>query len=121
QPYLYLRTTPDRRVIIGGLDEPFRDPKRRDRLLARKTQQLTKRFQELMPEVPFIPEYNWCGTFGSTPDGLPYIDRDPLSGAWFVLGMGGNGITFSRIGAVIVRDAILGRPNADARLFRFDR
>ncbi|MFT3884273.1 MAG: FAD-dependent oxidoreductase [Flavobacteriales bacterium] len=121
QPYLYMRTTPDRRVLLGGLDEPFRDPKRRDRLLERKIRHLTRSFQRLMPDVPFTPEFSWCGTFGSTPDGLPYIDRDPRTGAWFVLGMGGNGITFSHTGAMIVRNAILGKPDADARLFRFDR
>lgn len=121
RPYLYLRTTPDRRAIIGGLDEPFRDPSRRDALLGRKTRLLHKRFQRLFPQLPFAPEYAWCGTFGSTPDGLPYIDRDPRLGAWFVLGMGGNGITFSFIGARLVRNALLGRHDPDADLFRFDR
>jgi glycine/D-amino acid oxidase-like deaminating enzyme len=121
RPYLYLRTTPDRRVIVGGMDEPFRDPKRRDALLNKKTQRLTRAVNALMPSVPFAPEYAWCGTFGSTKDGLPYIGRDPGTGLWFVLGMGGNGMTFSQIGAHIVRDAILGRPNADAQLFSFDR
>lgn len=120
-PYLYARTTNDRRVLVGGMDEPFRDPGRRDALLARKTQRLVKAFGKLFPFVPFVPEYAWCGTFGSTKDGLPFIDRDAVSGAWFVLGMGGNGITFSALGAGIVRDALLGRPNAHADLFRFDR
>lgn len=121
QPYLYLRTTPDGRVIIGGLDEPFSNAVRRDRLLDRKTRRLTRAFHKLFPKLPFKPEYAWCGTFGTTKDGLPYIDRDPSTGAWFVLGMGGNGITFSQVGAVLVRDAILGRANSDAALFRFDR
>lgn len=120
-PYLYMRTTPDRRVMMGGLDEPFRNPKRRDALRDRKTRQLGRAFHKLFPKIPFEAEYSWCGTFGSTKDGLPYIDRDPRSGAWFVLGMGGNGITFSHVGAGIVRDAITGRPNPDRDLFRFDR
>lgn len=120
-PYHYLRTTPDRRVIMGGLDEPFRDPQRRDALLERKTARLVKDFQGLFPSLPFKPEYQWCGTFGSTHDGLPFIDRDERTGAWYVLGMGGNGIVFSQVGANIVRDMITGRTNTDARLFRFDR
>ncbi len=120
-PYLYLRTTRDRRAIIGGLDEPFKDPRRRDALLAKKTAQLKKAFHQLLPYVPFEPAYAWCGTFGSTQDGLPHIDKEPGSGAWFVLGMGGNGITFSWTGANIVRDAILGRDHPDADLFRFGR
>jgi glycine/D-amino acid oxidase-like deaminating enzyme len=39
----------------------------------------------------------------------------------FALGYGGNGITFSALAAGIVRDAILGRANPHADLFRFDR
>lgn len=120
-PYLYLRTTPDNRVLIGGLDEPFRNPKLRDRLLDRKSRKLEKAFHKLFPDLPFTPEYKWCGTFGGTKDGLPYIDRDPRTDAWFILGMGGNGITFSQVGAAIVRDHILGRKNPDANLFRFGR
>jgi glycine/D-amino acid oxidase-like deaminating enzyme len=119
RPYLYLRTTPDRRAIIGGLDEPFRDPVRRDRLLPRKTKALERAVHRLLPDLPFEPEYPWCGTFGTSRDGLPYFDRDPRLGAWFVLGTGGNGIALSHAGAAIVRDGILGRTNADARLFRF--
>lgn len=121
QPYLYLRTTPDGRALIGGLDDPFRNPKLRDKLLDRKTDKLVKAFHKLFPHIPFVPEYRWCGTFGGTADGLPYIDRDPKSGAWFVLGMGGNGITFSHVGANIVRDHVLGHANPDADLFRFGR
>lgn len=120
-PYLYLRTTPDGRALIGGLDEPFRNPKRRDALLDRKAKQLSRAFKKLFPTIPFEPEYQWCGTFGSTPDGLPYIDIDPKTGAWFVLGMGGNGITFSQIGAQIVRHAIQGKSHPDAAMFRFGR
>ena len=120
-PYLYLRTTPDRRVIVGGLDVPFKNPKRRDALMPRKTRQLTRAFKKLFPKIPFEPEYSWCGTFGKTKDGLPYIDQDPRDGTWFVLGMGGNGITFSQVGAAIVRDAVLGQTNPDRALFRWDR
>ena len=120
-PYLYLRTTPDGRALIGGLDEPFRDPGLRDKLLERKTDKLVKAFHKLFPQLPFVPEYRWCGTFGGTADGLPYIDRDPRTGAYFVLGMGGNGITFSHVGAAIVRDHVLGLHNPDGELFRFGR
>jgi glycine/D-amino acid oxidase-like deaminating enzyme len=35
-PYLYLRTTPDGRIICGGEDEDFSDEAARDRLLGRK-------------------------------------------------------------------------------------
>lgn len=122
RPYLYLRTAPDGRIIIGGRDEPFRSPKLRDALLPAKTKALTGDFHRLMPHIPMRSEFAWCGTFGATKDGLPYIDRHPRDrNSWFALGMGGNGITFSVIAAEILRDRITGRRNAYADLFRFDR
>ena len=121
-PYLYLRTTADNRVIIGGEDEPFRDPARRDRLLPRKTERLLERFRGLFPDVELRVAFSWCGAFGETKDGLPYIGAHPdWPSASFALGYGGNGITFSLLAAEIIRDALLDRPNPNADLFRFDR
>jgi len=121
-PYLYLRTAPGGRIIIGGRDEPFRAPGPRDALLAAKTRALEKDFARLFPDIPFRHEHAWCGTFGSTKDGLPYIGPGPRDAhSHYALGMGGNGITFSVIAAEIIRDRILGRANPDSAIFRFDR
>jgi glycine/D-amino acid oxidase-like deaminating enzyme len=121
-PYVYLRTTPDRRVIMGGFDEPFRDPARRDRLLNRKVELLRRRFRRYFPELPCEVATAWAGTFGTTPDGLPYIGLHPgLPRTWFALGYGGNGITFSLIAAELFRDRLLGRPSARADLYGFER
>jgi glycine/D-amino acid oxidase-like deaminating enzyme len=121
-PYLYLRTAPGGRVIMGGRDEPFRSPKLRDALLGAKNKALEKDFKKLFPDVDFRHEHAWCGTFGSTKDGLPYIDQGPRDKhSYYALGMGGNGITFSVVAAEIIRDRILGRPNSDSGIFRFDR
>lgn len=35
-PYIYLRTTSDNRILMGGKDIPFSNPVRRDNLLMRK-------------------------------------------------------------------------------------
>lgn len=123
RPYFYLRTTEDRRLIMGGLDEPFRNPEVRDRLVARKSAKLLKTFAELYPNHP-VPEmaFAWAGTFGETKDGLAYIGVSPEAPhAYFALGYGGNGITYSMIAARIIADLYQGIPNADAQLFRFDR
>jgi glycine/D-amino acid oxidase-like deaminating enzyme len=64
--------------------------------MEKKSQKLVRLFGRLFPDLPFRAEYAWCGTFGSTKHGLPFIDRDERTGAWFVLGMGGNGITSAR-------------------------
>lgn len=123
RPYLYLRTTPDRRVLVGGRDEPFFNPTKRDRLLARKTQQLTQDFNKRFPTLaPLLVDFNWAGTFAETADGLPYIGTvRERPRTFFALGFGGNGILFSQIAGEIIRDAAMGKKNPDARIFSFAR
>lgn len=122
RPYMYLRTTDDDRALVGGEDDPFRSPARRDRLVNAKTDQLAKRFGELFPAIELEVAYRWAGTFGETKDGLPYIGQiRQMPRCYFALGFGGNGITYSLIAAEIIRDALLERPNPNGRPFRFDR
>ena len=121
-PYLYLRTTQDNRILIGGRDEQFFNPKKRDDLLPDKAKALVKDFKKMYPDVLFKPEFSWCGTFGSTKDGLPFIGEYPgLPNSYFALGFGGNGITFSLIAAEIIRDLIVGKKNNDQEIFSFSR
>jgi len=121
-PYLYMRTTSDGRVLVGGRDEDFYNPAKRDKLIAKKSGQLASDFKKLFPYIPFQSEFNWAGTFGSTKDGLPFIGHyKPLSNSYFALGFGGNGITFSQVAATIIGDIILGKKNKDAAIFSFDR
>jgi len=121
-PYLYMRMTPDNRVMIGGRDEMFFNTKRRDKMINKKTLLLKKDFSKLFPEIEIIPEFSWTGTFGTTSDALPYIGtyhKTPRT--YYSLGFGGNGITFSVIAAELIRDMICGKNNKDASLFTFDR
>lgn len=121
-PYLYLRTTPDNRIIIGGKDVPFSDPRKRDKLLPAKVKSLEKSFAKLFPSVPFKTDFSWAGVFGTTKDGLPYIGSIPQRPhTWFALGFGGNGITFSVIAAEIIRDELLGKRNPYKDIFSFTR
>ncbi|HZZ20656.1 MAG TPA: FAD-dependent oxidoreductase [Opitutaceae bacterium] len=121
-PYVYLRTTPDRRAIIGGYDEEYAPAQARDKLLTEKTAMLLRRFRQLFPRIPIEVAYSWAGTFAQTADGLPFIGFQPEArNVWMALGYGGNGITFSLLAAEIIRDGILGRKNADAELFGFHR
>ena len=121
-PYLYLRTTTEGRVIVGGEDEDFVNAKRRDALISQKTRTLVKKFGRLFPDQPFEVAYAWAGTFGETKDGLPYIGVHPrFPHVCFALSYGGNGITFSVIAAEILRDYFSGRTNLDVNLFRFCR
>ncbi len=121
-PYLYMRTTDDGRVIIGGEDVPFQDARRRDRLIGKKSQTLAKKFLQMFPHLPFETEYAWTGTFGTTKDGLAYIGETPeFPNAYFALGYGGNGITYSVVAAEIIRDLYFGYENPDVEIFRFGR
>ncbi len=121
-PYLYMRTTKDRRMIIGGRDEPFYNPAKRDDLIGKKGSQLVKDFHRMYPDTLFKPEFTWAGTFGSTKDGLPFIGPyKKLPNSYFALGFGGNGITFSLIAAQIITDLVLGKTNSDVELFSFNR
>lgn len=122
RPYLYLRTTADGRVIVGGEDEPTADPARRDERIGAKAARLAARGRELFPLIDFSPACAWAGTFAATRDGLPYIGSPVgLPDVWYALGYGGNGIVFGCIAAEIVRDACLGRVHPAADLFRFGR
>ena len=117
-----MRTTPDRRIIVGGKDEKFYDPERRDKLIEQKSEELKKDFNKIFPEIEFNREFNWAGTFGATQDGLPCIGTyKPLPNSYFALGFGGNGITFSLIAAEIITDLISEKDNTDAKIFSFDR
>jgi glycine/D-amino acid oxidase-like deaminating enzyme len=122
RPYFYARTTSDGRVVMGGADRPFATAYNRARLLARQTARLEARFIRMFPMIACDVDWRWGGTFGETRDGLPYIGSVPeFPHGYFALGYGGNGITFSWIGANLLLDRFLGRRNPDSDLFRFDR
>lgn len=121
-PYLYMRTTSDRRVLVGGEDDGVLNPERRDRQIVRKTRQLVRRFNGLFPKLRIEPAFGWAGLFGSTKDGLAYIGAHPaFPRAYFALGFGGNGITFAEIASRILTDLFLGHHNSDEKIFAFDR
>jgi glycine/D-amino acid oxidase-like deaminating enzyme len=107
-PYLYLRTTQDGRVIMGGGDEPLQNPVARDRLLPAKIATLRRQFRRWFPRMPRLEIATaWAGTFGQTIDGLPYIGEYPgIPHTWFALGYGGNGITYSLLAAQLFRQRL---------------
>lgn len=119
-PYLYCRTTPDGRAIIGGEDEDFVDEERRDAVLAEKAATLAAKAGKLFPKLDTTPAFAWAGTFGGSETGLPTIGPIPDHPAcWAVLGYGGNGTVFSRLAAEMIRTAVAGGTDPDADLFAF--
>jgi len=121
-PYLYFRTTSDNRVIMGGGDEDFKDAEKRDKLLSIKEEFLLKEFQKKFPKINFKIDYSWAGTFGETKDGLPYFGKpDPDNNEHYVLGFGGNGITFSVIGMNSILASINNKKHMDLEYYKFGR
>jgi len=117
-PYLYMRTTVDGRVIVGGEDEEFANDKKRDALIPKKIAAIRSKVRQLLPSVDTMPEFTWAGCFGSSATGLPAIGAIPgAARCYAVLGYGGNGITFSVIAAQIIQRAIIGIADPDADLF----
>ena len=114
--------TGDNRVIVGGEDDRFANPARRDRSVGSKAKKLLLQYNDLFPESPIERAFCWGGTFAETRDGLPYIGSDlRASGVVSALCYGGNGTLFAMIAAEIVREACLGGSHPDERLFRFGR
>lgn len=121
-PYLYLRTTNSNRLIIGGKDDQFYNPAKRDARVASKKLSLEKAFAMLFPSIEFRSDFAWAGYFGRTKDGLPYIGSVPeRPNTYFALGYGGNGVIFSVIAARIIRDSLSGKKNQDQAVFSFER
>jgi glycine/D-amino acid oxidase-like deaminating enzyme len=122
RPYFYARMTSDRRAVLGGADLPFATAHKRGLVLTKRCQRLEKHFRRLFPALTADADWRWAGTFGETPDGLPYIGTArQFPHGYFVLGYGGNGITFSWLAANLLLDLFLERRNPDGELFGLDR
>jgi len=119
-PYLYLRTTPDGRVIVGGEDEEFEDDEKRDALIPAKSRRLQLKLAKLMPSLDTSAEFCWAACFGSSETGLPTIGEVPgMARCYAALGYGGNGITFSMLAAQLIQRSICGACDPDTDLFAF--
>lgn len=121
-PYLYLRTTAEGRVIAGGEDVMSPTAYTERSLLRSKAAAIERKVATLLPGVSLTVTHRWGGAFGTSPSGLPIIDGVPgLRGCHVVAGFGGNGITYSAIAAVVIADRVTGRRDPDAELFRAPR
>ena len=118
EPYLYIRTTIDNRVVIGGEDQEFSEAAHRDRLIPSKIKRIQAKLSRLLPHLDSAADFVWAGCFGESVTGLPAIGPVPgANGCYAVMGYGGNGITFSVIAAQMLQRAVLGLPDPDSDLF----
>ncbi len=123
RPYLYMRSTGDGRLLVGGEDDSMDIPARRDARVDKKARTLEKKVGKLFPKVPFTPAFAWGGTFAETKDGLPFFGPHAQHGSrvQFAMAYGGNGITYSMLGAGLLRALIEKRKHPLASLFSFSR
>jgi glycine/D-amino acid oxidase-like deaminating enzyme len=121
-PYIYMRSTDDERLLIGGGDEDFSNPEKRDSLLNKKEKEILKNMKRIKPDYHFYTDFVWAGTFGETKDGLPYIGtHDNFKNSYFVLGFGGNGITFSVTGMEMASAFMKNKKHQLSEYFKFGR
>lgn len=117
-PYLYMRATADNRIVIGGEDAAVAAPSRRAAAIPAKSKKLLDKARELTGLDVLECAYSWAGAFAENPKGLPVFKPiEGVKGGYAILGCGGNGITFSVIGAQIIRAWIGGKCDPDAGLF----
>jgi glycine/D-amino acid oxidase-like deaminating enzyme len=123
RPYLYLRTTGEGRLLIGGEDDSVDVPARRDARVMKRARTLLAKLGELFPRLPVEFAFAWGGTFAETADGLPFFGPSDQHGprVHFAMAYGGNGITYSMIGARLLRAGIERRAHPLAELFSFRR
>ncbi|OWK73629.1 FAD-dependent oxidoreductase [Flavobacteriaceae bacterium JJC] len=122
KPYLYMRTTDDNRLLIGGGDEDFQNPGKRDELIGKKEKEILKNLHKVLPDYKFYTDFSWAGTFGETKDGLPYIgEHKKFKNSYFVLGFGGNGITFSVTGMEMASAFMKNKKHPLTEYFKFGR
>ena len=123
RPYLYMRSTGDGRLLVGGEDDAVDVPRKRDARVDRKARILQRKVNALFPQLEMAPAFSWAGTFAETADGLPFFGPHPETGprVHYAMAYGGNGITYSMLGAGLISAALAGKPHPLARLFGFGR
>ena len=117
-PYLYARATSDGRIIVGGEDEDFVDPERRDALIGAKRASLEIKAAALIGRDDIVFDCAWAAAFGGSPDGLPAIGpARNMDNVYLAYGYGGNGVTFASLGARLIESIVRGKPMPSARGF----
>ncbi|MGU3471692.1 NAD(P)/FAD-dependent oxidoreductase [Paenibacillus sp. D51F] len=117
RPYFYFRTTPDGRIVAGGLDEDRPDPAGDETFLRDRSDKLIADLKRYFPDAEFEAEYAWCGTFGESADDLPFIGEDKEQpGIFHSMGCGGNGTVYSSLAASMLQAALSGEKHPLAEI-----
>jgi glycine/D-amino acid oxidase-like deaminating enzyme len=129
-PYTYMRTTEDNRILIGGLDSTLIDGHgtfagiiKLPAIVQKKYDVLEQKLISMFTGIDNIKaQYRFSGIFADTPDGLPYVGE--LKGnpnVYYDICCGSNGIVYGMLGANMIRDLYLGGEPQDLDLFCISR
>jgi glycine/D-amino acid oxidase-like deaminating enzyme/nitrite reductase/ring-hydroxylating ferredoxin subunit len=118
-PYHYLRSTTIEGkdyLIVGGADHRTGTlPEGGPDAPFRELQALATRLGSTVAE-------RWSAQVAEPADGLPFIGKpDAKMELYLAQGFSGNGMTFGTLAAMMISDALLGRPSRYADLYRADR
>ena len=118
RPYLYMRTTQDNRIIIGGMDQDTNQKLCRDAKIAQGRDKLMNALHFLFPDINTEPEYALGAFFASTVDGLPMIGRnEEYPNCFYIMAYGDNGTVYNMNLSKIVTDVITKGESPDLDLY----
>ncbi|MGM0844768.1 MAG: NAD(P)/FAD-dependent oxidoreductase [Bacillota bacterium] len=118
RPYIYMRTTADNRIIIGGLDETTNIAEERDGKIFNKRDKLISEFNKLFPHIEITPQFFLGAFYGGTHNGLPMIGMyESRPNHFYLMGYGDNGTVYNMVLARIIRDLIVEGSNEDHKIY----
>ena len=129
-PNIRLRTTPDRRIMLSGLDCGLLGSGGKLAGVVPVPQLTQKKFAELKAMLPSMfpgirgiePEFCYTTQYTATDDGLPVIGPSQNNpNIYLDLCTGGNGLAFAVLAADMLAGLYSGNPNQDMNLFAPDR
>jgi len=118
RPYIYMRTTKDNRIIIGGLDENTAVAEERDSKIISRKEKLIKECNKLFPDLSIHADYYLGAFYGGTHDGLPIIgEYEEFPNCYFLMAYGDNGLVYSMALAKILRAVITTGGHPDLTIY----
>lgn len=120
-PYTYIRSTPDNRIIIGGEDisELDYDLDKIDN----SYNQLKGKLSTLFPNLKnYSIDYKYNGVFADSKESIPYIGQYKDNPSfYYCLGYGSNGVLYSTFGAEMLANFHLGKKDSNLSIFDLNR
>lgn len=122
RPYIYIRTTKDNRIIIGGLDDSTNYPEDRDSKLVSKKNQLLNELNQLFPTLKVEADYFLSAFYGGITDGIPIIGQyDDFPNCYFLFAFGDNGTVYSQVLSKLIAEQLIHQKSSDLGLYLQNR